>query len=162
MYGLASGLRYNILRLGTVYGHSTDPKMRGDMCIQRFLEFAVNNQPMTIDGSGKQNRNFIHIDDLVEGLAAVTTNGIEGETINLAGAESISVMDIALECIRYRSHASFPDNYIEYRTERKDDFRNQDVSIEKAKKLLGWSPKRIFNQELKKHYDWLCSMKQPV
>lgn len=94
MWGLAKGLKYNILRFGTVYGQSLKKEMRSDMCIQKFLEAAVNKQSIKITGDGKQNRNFIHIDDLVRACVLVIEKGIKGETINLAGSERISVNEL--------------------------------------------------------------------
>ncbi len=152
MFALASKLRFNILRLGTVYGHSTEPDLRQDMCTQIFLSKAMKGQPLPINGSGRQVRNYIHIDDLVGGLIAVTEKQVEGETINLAGSEQISVLEIAEECLFLSGQ---PSNNIEYWPERKDDFAYQLVSIEKAFKLLDWKPTKIFKLALKEHYDWL-------
>lgn len=151
MFGLARGLKFNIMRLGTVYGLSTDPTMRNDMCIQKFLRKALRGETLQVDGTGTQVRNYIHIDDLVRGLALVTDKGIVGETFNLAGREFISVIDIARECLKL---SGLPEEF-EYRPERKDDFRYQMVSIEKANRMLGWQPKRVFAQSLKEEYDAL-------
>ena len=72
MWGLAEGLKYNILRFGTVYGQSLKKEMRGDMCIQKFIDAAVNHKPIIITGDGNQSRNFVHIDDLVRALVLIT------------------------------------------------------------------------------------------
>ncbi|MHA1749529.1 MAG: NAD-dependent epimerase/dehydratase family protein, partial [Promethearchaeota archaeon] len=149
---LSRGLQYNIVRMGTIYGPSTDPKMRGDMCIQKFIEKALKREKLTINGSGKQIRNYIHIDDAVDGLIAIIEKGIRNETINLAGAEQISVLDIAKIVLKL---AKLPEDYLEFRPERKDDFRYQFISIRKAKKLLGWEPKIRFEDGLREFYEWV-------
>jgi len=148
MWGLSKGLKYNILRLGTVYGQSTDKEMRGDMCIQKFLEATIKGEPLNITGDGKQNRNFIHIDDLVRGLAAAIN--VVGETISLAGKEIITIEDIALFAIQLGK-----SNKVNYKPDRKDDFRNQNVYIGKAKRILGWQPEIRFADGIKKFYGWL-------
>jgi nucleoside-diphosphate-sugar epimerase len=145
MWGLAKGLKYNILRFGTVYGQSTDKNMRADMAIQKFVKAAVEHLPITITGDGNQNRNFIHIDDLVRGLVAVTDKQVIGETINLCGKEIISINDI----VKYLGLTD-----IMYSIPRKDDFTNQNVSIEKAKKLLDWQPLIKFEYGLKAMKIW--------
>lgn len=150
MWGLAKGLKYNILRFGTVYGQSLKREMRSDMCIQKFLDAAVAKEPIEITGDGNQSRNFIHIDDLVRAMVLVIEKGVEGETINLGGNESISIIDIALYAQEFGAGA------ITYIPERKDDFINQDVSLEKAKRLLGWEPKVKFKDGIKSMYEWLC------
>lgn len=150
MWGLAKGLEYNILRFGTVYGPSLKREMRGDMCIQRFLEAAVNKTPIVVTSDGKQNRNFIHIDDLVRGIALVTEKGVKGQTINFAGKEKISINDISEYSLRWGATNR------EYIPKRKDDFRHQKVSIKKAKDLLGWKPEITFKQGIKNFYDYVA------
>ena len=151
MWGLASGLKYNILRFGTVYGQSLKKEMRADMCIQRFLDAAIKGEPITITGDGRQNRNFIHIDDLVRALVLVTERGIVGETINLAGSEKISINDIAKYALEFGAKD------MSYTNERKDDFFNQDIDLSKAKRLLGWKPEITFEEGIKSMHLWLQS-----
>ena len=149
MLGLTSGLKYNILRFGTVYGESLKKEMRADMCIQIFLDKALKGEPLTITGDGNQSRNFIHIDDLIRALVLVAEKGIVGETINLAGNESISINDIA----KYAQELGAGE--VTYIEERKDDFINQNISLEKAEKLLGWKPEIRFEDGIKQMYLWL-------
>src|SRR3989344_1396854 len=91
---VSKGLDYNILRLGTVYGSGVNNKLRMDTAIPIFLQNAIQHQKMPILGTGKEIRNYIHIDDLVRALVSVAEKGIKNETINIAGVEQISVLDI--------------------------------------------------------------------
>jgi len=151
MWGLAKGLKYNILRFGTVYGPGISKTMRNDMCIQKFLNAAIYHETMKVTGSGDQNRNFIHIDDLVRALVILLGKEICCKTINLTGKESISVNDIAKLAIEFGAKD------IKYVTDRKDDFINQEVDISNAKELLGWEPQITFREGFKKFYQWLAS-----
>ena len=150
MWHLSKGLRYNILRLGTVYGQSINKEMRDDMCVQKFLEATMKGEPLTIKGDGKQVRNFIHIDDLTRALVAVAEKKVENQTINIAGKETISVEDIASLAMKIGKSKK-----IIYKPERKDDFRNQNISIWKAKQLPGWVPRVRFAEGIKEFYEWL-------
>lgn len=154
MWGLAKKLEYNILRFGTVYGPSLKREMRGDMCVQLFMEAAVKKTPIVVTSDGKQARNFVHIDDLVRGLVLVTEKGVVGETINLAGKEKISINDISEYSLKFGATNR------EYIPKRKDDFRDQDVSLKKAKKLLGWKPEVKFSKGIKDFYEWLLALEQ--
>ncbi len=154
MWGLAQKLEYNILRFGTVYGPSLKREMRGDMCVQLFMEAAVKKTPIVVTSDGKQARNFVHIDDLVRGLVLVTEKGIVGETINLAGKEKISINDISEYSLKFGATNR------EYIPKRKDDFRDQDVSLKKAKKLLGWKPEIKFSKGVRGFYEWLLALEQ--
>lgn len=151
MWGLSKKLRFNIIRFGTVYGQSLKKEMRGDMCIQKFLEAAVKKEPIKITGDGEQARNFIHIDDLVEGLVLITQREVEGHTINLAGSEKTSINQIADYAL------SFGATEKSYIPARKDDFFDQEVSLKKAENLLGWKPKILFKDGITSFYEWLCS-----
>jgi UDP-glucose 4-epimerase len=147
MWGLAKGLKYNILRFGTVYGESLNKDMRSDMAIQKFVNAAINNLPITITGDGNQARNFVHIDDLVRALVLLTDRGIVGETINLGGSERITINEIA-------NQLGLTEDRIRHTAPRKDDFFDQNVSLKKAKKLLGWQPEIKFEDGIKRMYQW--------
>lgn len=149
MWGLSQGLKYNILRFGTIYGQSVDGTMRGDMCIQRFLRAALNGEEITVDGSGKQSRNFVHIDDLVRGLVLLAEKKPVNQTFNLAGSESISVNDIAEYALEFGASG------IIRRPIRKDDFNDQDVSLSKAWAILGWKPEILFSDGIRNFFTWL-------
>lgn len=149
MWGLTSGLKFNILRFGTVYGPGTNKEQRGDMCIQKFLQAAIEGKSIVITGDGKQERNFIHIDDLVRGLVLVVDKGVIGQTINLAGKEKISIKAIA----DYAQDFGASERI--YIKPRKDDFMRQDVSLAKAYELLGWSPEITFEEGITSTLKWL-------
>ena len=149
MWGMAKHLKYNILRFGTVYGPSTNKDMRGDMACQIFMEAAVKKQPIEITGDGEQSRNFVHLDDLVRAMVLLVEEGIENATINLTGNESISINDIADYALEFGATGKT------YVAERKDDFHDQNVSIEKAEKLLGWKPEIKFKDGIKSFYQWI-------
>jgi len=149
MWGLAKGLKYNILRFGTVYGQSLDKDMRGDMCVQIFIDAAIRGKNMNITGDGTQSRNFVHIDDLVRALVLIVDKKIVGETINLAGSEKISINDIAWIAQKFGA------GKVKYIPPRKDDFTDQQVSLKKAKELLNWEPEIKFEEGMRMFYKWL-------
>lgn len=147
MWVEARDLRYNIIRPGTMYGPSTDKSMRLDMCIQEFLMAGIKKRKFVVTGNGEQGRDFLHINDAVKGFIAII--GTEGETINLAGNEYITINQLADWAIKYGaiSYTMVPA--------RKGDFIKQNVSIDKAKRLLGWEPEIKFEHGLEEFYQWL-------
>jgi len=136
---LVKGLckRWVILRFGTTYGSGQRPAL----CTDIFLKAAIWKEAFPIKGTGLQRRNWIYIDDLVDGCVmsmekfAVCHN----EIINLVGAKSIPVKVLAHTCqqiVNNRLTISI-DRY----PPRPDDVYIEDVSIKKAKRLLDWKPK---------------------
>lgn len=66
-----SGLKHIILRLSNVYGPGCRPDYNS--VIATFCDRAVRRLPLTIDGNGKQGRDFIYIDDVVRALVEAGT-----------------------------------------------------------------------------------------
>lgn len=140
------GLSYTILRYGIPYG----PRMRSNMVIATFVNRVLRGYPVTVFGDGNQGRCFIYIEDLAEGNVAALKKEGENQIFNLAGKEFITINKI-IECLR--------DIFGEVRVERKParpgDFKGVVISIEKAKKVLGWEPKHSFIEGLKKYIEYV-------
>ena len=80
-----------IIRLGNVYGFS--PSMRFDAVLNRFMLEANMNNRISIHGSGKQQRPFIHVSQAVDALSQVLMKAIPSGTYNLV-EHNLSVLDI--------------------------------------------------------------------
>ncbi len=138
------GLPYTILRYAIPYG----PRMRSNMAIAIFVRRALKKQPITIFGDGNQGRCFIHVDDISDGnVAAMKTEG-KNHIFNLAGSEFITINDIIENLKRILG----PLN-VSKEPPRPNDFKGVIVSIEKAKKVLGWTPKVLFAQGLSSYIE---------
>ena len=85
-----------IFRQTNVYGLAPVQKYT---VINRFIEDALTNGVITIDGDGRQVRNFIHIDDLVEYyIAAIHYPSLErlaGQVFNISGPEECQIKALA-------------------------------------------------------------------
>jgi len=156
---LVKGLldKYVILRFGTTLG----PEMRPALCTYIFLKAAINEEAFPIKGSGKQTRNWIYIDDLVDGCVKAMeycTSGCsccEKDTFNFVGQPSYSVLALARICQRIVNGKSYPIE-IKRLPARLDDVLREDISIEKAQDLLGWTPKVSFEEALERIYkEWI-------
>lgn len=150
--GLAS--RWLILRFGTTFG----PEMRPALCTHIFLKQAIEKKKFTIRGNGEQTRNWIYIDDLIDGcikamkwhmIGAGGHNGI----FNLTGTKSYSVRDLATICNCLVNGNNAFDSDIEYLPERPDDVFIENISNEKARRLLNWNPQTSLYDGMKKIYE---------
>jgi len=89
------GLNATILRLSNLYGLSAYTKWK--TVIPRFVWQAVHDEPLTIRADGKQQRNFVHVQDVIDAIIRclkAPTQAVAGETFNIGG-ESLSVNKIA-------------------------------------------------------------------
>ncbi|MGV3503886.1 MAG: NAD-dependent epimerase/dehydratase family protein [Adhaeribacter sp.] len=89
---LSDRMETYIIRCGNVYGYSRS--LRFDAVINKFMFDAHFTNRITIQGSGKQQRAFIHIKKVVQDLADLLTGQVPGGTYNLVD-KNMSVMEVA-------------------------------------------------------------------
>ena len=64
--------------------------------VPTFIYRAMKGQPLLVHGSGESTRDFIHVDDIVNGLLlCAVTPGIEGDVFNLASGTEVAIVDLA-------------------------------------------------------------------
>lgn len=147
------GLPFVSLRYFSVYG----TRQRPDMGFHKFFKAALNNEPITIYGDGRQTRDFTLVQDIVEAnLAAAKSHDIVGEIINIGGGSRISLSQV-LEQMEVIIKHSLQKNYIE---SSKGDARHTAADISKAQKLLNFYPKSSLLDGLTQEWDWIKSVFQ--
>ena len=128
-------LNYTTLRVGTTYGVG----MRKELFIFIALESVLKKDTIYVDGTGEQTRQYVNIEDLRIGiLAAVNEGGAKTnrQIINLCLDGKYSVLDV----IKMAEIITERYSIVEYREDRYGQIMHEDLSIEKAKALLGWVP----------------------
>ncbi len=141
---------FTILRYGIPYG----PRARETTVIPIFVRKAINKEPLTINGSGKQYRNFIYVEDLAEGNVLALNELAKNKIYNLDGTEPISIKQVA-ETIK----SNMGDVEIIHKEAREGDYKGKTVSSEKAKIDLNWQPKTTFLEGMKKYINWYKNTK---
>ncbi len=140
------GQPFTILRYGIPYG----PRMRPQLVIPRFVEMARNGQKITVHGDGSQYRNYIYVDDLIEGhLRALGEQG-ENQVFNLEGREPVSIRQLVqqIQGLLERPVA------VEFGPGRPGDYAGREVSNAKAERLLGWTPRVSFEDGMRQYLEW--------
>ena len=107
-----------------------------------FLDQLSKNIPLTVNGDGKQRRDFTYVGDVVNAniLACNSPNVGKGEVINIGSGKNISIYTVA----------KMLSNSIEFKKALKEPFANL-ASIEKAKKLLDWEPQTSLESWIEKN-----------
>lgn len=138
------------LRFFTVYG----PGQRPDMAFHKFLKAQIDDSPISIYGDGTQTRDFTYIDDIISGIIAACERGRPGEIYNLGGGNRKKLKSIfpILEEI-----TGSPLN-IHWEPNQRGDVPHTYASIEKAQHELGFSPKVLLEEGLKKEWRWIRSL----
>ena len=144
-YTLRHSVPAVVFRQTNVYGWA--PVMKRTL-INAFIESALKDGVLRIFGAGKQQRNFLHIDDLARYYEAVIFHDnpekLRGEIFNVAGPQTATVLDVA-KMVKEISEQEFGLKVkIRWENSEKDKkFEVYDfpISYEKAKKILGVRPR---------------------
>jgi UDP-glucuronate 4-epimerase len=131
-YHALHGLDASVLRYFTVYG----PAGRPDMSVFRFVQRIREGRPITVFGDGTMSRDFTYVDDVARGtIAALRPLGFD--VINLGGDHPYAVNELiaAVESALGRRAE------IVYKPAHPADVPRTAASIEKARRVLGWSPR---------------------
>jgi nucleoside-diphosphate-sugar epimerase len=134
----SESLRVTTLRLGTAYG----PSMRENAVIPRFAAAASSSQPIVVAGDGSQRRQFTHTFDIARAIEAACESGDEHGVLNIVAHEEISIRQLA-EHVAARFGVS-----IQYGPPRRIEPAPCRVSSGKAARILGWTERGTFLEEL--------------
>ncbi len=117
-----------------------------------FVYRALKKQPLFIHGDGQSTRDFIYIDDIVEGLLrCALMEGAAGDVFNLASGVEVSVRELAE---RINEIADNPAGIEFIPTRDWDRSINRVGSREKAKRLLGFEARIDLIEGLKRTVSW--------
>lgn len=139
------GLKVSIARASNTYGprdYLTDEKGR---VIPKFIKQALNNEDISIWGSGLQKLSFIYVLDMVNALIGLIEKHSNCDPVNIAGSNSISIKKLARLIIKLCNSRS------KVRSKKIKDviIKDRIVDIRKAKKLINLSEKYSFEEGLK-------------
>jgi len=113
------------------------------MVLPKLVQSALNNEPLTVFGDGKQTRVFCHVNDAVRGLLALADSQKSiGDVFNLGGVGEISIMDLAAKVIQATGSKS-EIKLLEYQQAYPagfEDMARRVPDISKIKSVIGWQP----------------------
>lgn len=153
------GIEYIGLRYFNVFGRRQDPNNLYAAVIPLFIKQYLNHKQPQINGNGQNTRDFTYIDNVVylNMLALKTTNpSAVNQIYNTAGGERISINQLAYDiksCLmQYDSSISNISPI--YGSYRLGDIPHSFACIDKAKKLLNYSPLVSFQEGLRETIKW--------
>ncbi len=147
-YGLDTyGLRYF-----NVFGRRQDPNGAYAAVIPKFIKLLLAGEQPTINGDGKQSRDFTYIENVIEAnlKACLAPSSTAGEAFNIAYGGREYLIDIyygLTEALGVNIEPKFgPD--------RPGDIKHSNADIGKAKELLGYDPSWSFELGIKAAIEW--------
>lgn len=155
-YWVEKKLETRIVRFFNTVG----PRQLGayGMVVPRFVQFALNNEPITIYGNGEQTRCFGHVLDAVDAVVRIAfADNTIGKVINIGNDYEISINDLAKKVIADTNSKS-EIVYVPYEEAYGDGFEDMErrvPNIELIKSLVGWEPKRDLSSMISDIADFL-------
>jgi len=150
------GLKTVCLRYFNVYG----PRQAGGNysgVISIFMRQALEEQPLTIRGDGKQTRDFVFVKDVARAniLSALKDEAI-GKVLNIGTGKNITINELAEKISKIVGHkAGF-----KYVPLLKGEVMHSVADISLARELLGYSPAFEIEDGLKETLDWFVGLKK--
>ncbi len=154
-YHTFHGLETRIVRIFNTYG----PRMRlnDGRVLPAFIGQALRGEDLTIFGDGSQTRSFCYVDDLVEGIYRLLLSDY-AQPVNIGNPNEITIKDFAEEIIKLTG----TKQKVVYHDLPKDDPKQRQPDISKAKTILGWEPKVSRSEGLKITYEYFKELPQDV
>lgn len=153
-YGLDTyGMRYF-----NVFGRRQDPDGAYAAVIPKFIKQLLNGETPTINGDGKQSRDFTYIENVIEANLKACISGHEaaGEAYNIAYGGREYLVDIyyglvdALK-VTNKDGDKFEPNF---GPDRIGDIKHSNADISKAREKLGYNPEWSFERGIKAAIEW--------
>lgn len=150
-YHTFHGLETRIVRIFNTYG----PRMRlnDGRVLPAFIGQALRGEDLTIFGDGSQTRSFCYVDDLVEGIYRLLMSDY-AQPMNIGNPSEITIKQFAEEIVKLtgttQKIVSLPLP--------KDDPKQRQPDITKARQILKWEPKVSRAEGLKITYEYFKSL----
>lgn len=148
LYGLDTyGLRYF-----NVFGRRQNPEGAYAAVIPKFIKQLMNDEAPTINGDGKQSRDFTYIENVIEAnlKACKASSEVAGEAFNIAYGGREYLIDIYYDLCSALGKNIKPI----FGPNRKGDIKHSNADISKARYMLDYSPDYNFEKGLNLAIDW--------
>jgi UDP-glucose 4-epimerase len=148
-FGETYRIPYTILRFGNVYGPRQDPHGEAGV-VAIFIGKLLQNEPVTIFGTGRQERDYIYVGDVAEANCQALLKG-ENDTFNIGTGLATSVNTL-FEKLR-QSHRNGPPAV--YAPARPGELECSVLNVTHAREGLGWKPAHSLEEGLSETYAYL-------
>ncbi|HET7361481.1 MAG TPA: GDP-mannose 4,6-dehydratase, partial [Salinimicrobium sp.] len=154
-YSRSYGLQTVVFRMSCIYGpHQFGTEDQG--WVAHFLIRALEDKSISIYGNGKQVRDILYVEDLVDAflLARKNINSVAGQVFNIGGGpeNTVSLLEI-LDIIKNTAGKKTEISFDDWRT---GDQQYYVSDTTKFKKMTGWEPKFSVNEGVGNLMRWLC------
>lgn len=157
-YALVHGLRYTALRYGNVYGPRQNPEGEAGV-VAIFCRNILNGEPLTVFGSGRQDRDFVYVSDvaeanwtasrdLLEGASRqdspASPGGVDGRAFNVGTGTATTVLELAHAMNRIGGR----ETALRHAEARAGELLHSTLDCSRIERRLGWRACTLLEQGL--------------
>lgn len=151
-YTMHYGLETVGLRYFNVFGRRQDPNGAYAAVIPKFIMQLMHGETPTINGDGKQSRDFTYVENVIEAnlKACIAPSAAAGEAFNVAYGGREYLIDIYYGLTKALGVDVEPN----FGPNRKGDIKHSNADISKARRLLGYDPDWSFDRGIQAAIAW--------
>ncbi|HXQ26893.1 MAG TPA: SDR family oxidoreductase [Candidatus Acidoferrales bacterium] len=151
VFGRVYGLENASVRYFNVFGPRQDPTSQYSGVLSRFMLAVIEGQPPVIYGDGEQSRDFTYIDNVVdETLRACEAKGASGKVFNGGTGVRITLNEV----VKLLEKITGKKIQAKYDPPRTGDILHSQADISLAAKVLGYKPLVLFEEGLRRTWEW--------
>lgn len=153
-YARTYGLNAAVFRMSCIYGpHQMGTEDQG--WVAHFLKRAIAGTGLSIYGDGKQVRDLLYVDDLVDAFIAAREQikTVKGQAFNIGGGPENTLS--LLELVRIIEELAGEKPALSFGTWRQGDQKYYVSDTGRFKSVTGWEPKVPVEEGIKRLYEWL-------
>ena len=144
------GLPAVITRSSNNYG----PYQFPEKFLPLMITNALDHKPLPIYGDGKQQRDWLHVEDNCRGILAVLEKGRAGDVYNIGGMDIEENLSVARRVLELTER---PESLLTYVKDRPGHDRRYALRCRKMEEQLGWKPQISLEEGLRQTIDWYKS-----
>ena len=152
MYTMHYGLDTYGLRYFNVFGRRQDPNGAYAAVIPKFIKMLIHDEVPTINGDGRQSRDFTYIENVIEAnlKACLAPHEAAGQAFNVAYGGREYLIDIYYGL----TEALGKDIEPNFGPDRPGDIKHSNADISKAREMLGYDPEWSFKRGIAAAIEW--------
>ena len=136
------------------------PNQYPEKLIPRMIINFKNNLNLPVYGNGKNEREWIHVQDHCQALLKIFQKGVLGENYNIGSGKIVRNLDLIKKIIIYCKKFLQSESQIEYVKDRPGHDKRYALNSNKIRRHLGWTTKYNFNTGIENTIMWYINNKQ--
>jgi nucleoside-diphosphate-sugar epimerase len=151
VFGRVYGLENASVRYFNVFGPRQDPTSQYSGVLSRYMLAVIEGEAPVVYGDGEQSRDFTYVENIVdETLRACEAPGASGKVFNGGTGARITLNEV----LRQLEKITGKKLQAKYEQARTGDILHSQADISLARRVLGYEPRVLFEQGLKRTWDW--------